>query len=800
MLTNIFKVAFRNIFKNKLFSFINIVGLAIGLAAFVLISTFIKNEYGFDKFHENGDRIYRPVEIQKPPGVPMQHVAVTMGPLAAAMQEDFPEVEKATSVMGAGTGYFQYEDQRNYEEAIIAVDSAFFDVFTLAFIHGNPRTALANPNGLIINREIAEKYFPGENPIGKIVRIDNWADTWNLAVTGVIENYPENSHLELRMIVSINPYVEKFGWLRSWGSNSLATYVLLKPESDPEVLNSKFPQFIESRIPKQAWNEGLEMYLQPLTEIHLQSDHMRFQTFNNKQGSLVLVQVFIAIAILVLLIACINFMNLSTARATKRAKEVGIRKVLGTRKRSLIYQFLGESLLIAFLALVLGVILVLLTTPFFRELSGNRLLLSFYDYPAFLPELLLVTFVTALIAGGYPAFFLSSYQPIETIKGKPDRLGNTGSTRLRKLLVVCQFVVAIALIITTGVIIDQMQFIRDKDLGFDKEQLISVPLRGKMDPVVVERLKERVAQHSAVVGVSASSGRFGASGSQSIRKIAGGEAEKSIMMRIGYTDYDFIETMKMDLVTGRSFSKEFATDSTAAAIINETAAKELGWDEPLGKAFARGDSPDLIVIGVIRDYHYNKMTQKIEPMILSIDPDRFDYLVVRAESQRMTEVIDYLSEVWSANVDRPFDYAFLDEYFARMYEDETNSGKLFAAFALLAVFIACLGLFGLISYTTEQRVKEIGIRKVLGASVPGLVARLCSDMIKWILVAGVLAFPLGYYAVDNWLSNFQYRTNIEWSTFLASILVVATVALLTVGYQATRAALSNPVEALKHQG
>ncbi len=799
MLTNIFKVAFRNLFKNKLFTIINIVGLAIGLAAFVLISTFIKNEYSFDEFHAKGDRIYRPVEIQKPPGVPVQHVAVTMGPLAAAMQADFPEVEQATSVMGVGTGYFQYGDERNYEASFIATDSAFFDIFTLTFLHGNPQTALSNPDGLIINREMAEKYFPDENPLGKIVQVDNWADSWTLKITGVIEDYPENSHLRFRAIVSIKPYKERNGWLRSWTSNSLATYVALKPDSDPDALDSKFPAFIEKYVPKQAWSEGLEMYLQPLREIHLQSNHMRFQTFNSKQGSLILVQVFTAIAILVLLIACINFMNLSTARATKRAKEVGIRKVLGTQRQVLIYQFLGESLLIAFLALILGVGLVLLATPLFQELSGNRLLLSFYDYPTFLPELAIVTLITALIAGSYPAFFLSSYQPIETIKGKANRSGSTGSTRLRKLLVVSQFVVAITLIITTGVIIDQMQFIDNKDLGFDKEQLVSVPLRGDMEPIVVERLRNQISEHAGVRGVSASSGRFGASGSQSIRQIAGEDA-KSIMMRIGYVDYDFIETMKIDMVAGRSFSKEFATDSVAAAIINETAAKELGWEEPLGKAFANRGGQDIMVIGVVRDYHYNKMTQKIEPMILTINPDRFDFLLVRAETRSMQEIIDHISGVWDNNVDRPFDYAFLDEYYARMYEDEANSGKLFAAFSALAVFIACLGLFGLISYTTEQKIKEIGIRKVLGASVPGIVSRLCSDMIKWILVAGILAFPLGYFAVDNWLNNFEYRTSIEWSTFLLSVLIVAIVALLTVGYQATRAALANPVEALKHQG
>ncbi len=801
MFKNYLKIAIRNLIKNKTYSFINIAGLAIGLAGFILISTFIKNELSYDTFHKNADRIYRPVEIQYPPKIASQHVAVTMGPLAKALKEDFPEVEKAARIWPVGTAFLRFGNTQFYERGVAFADGELFDIFTIPFINGDPKTALAEPYSLVINEEVAEKFFPNEDPMGKSIQLENWTGGHEFTITGVIKNYPRNSHVSFRMLGSFNTFEEKFSWLKSWHSNSMATYILLQNGVQAAELEAKFPAFLKKYIEDKSWNKDLELYLQPLKDIHLYSDHIKFQTYNSNQGSINDIYTFSIIAIFILLIACINFMNLSTARSVKRAKEVGLRKVLGSRRKDLIYQFLGESVIISFIALLLGIILVQLALPFFREISGDRLFLNFYEYKSFLLELIAIALVSGIIAGSYPAFFLSSYQPIQTLKGNFNVTAEGRSSTLRKVLVVTQFAIAIVLIINTGIVIDQMRYIRNKDIGFNKEQIVFLPLRSDQEKSKIEVLKTALSENPNIVRVSAASGENGMSGSQSTRTVAGTNGETNIMMRIAYVDFDFIKTMEMEIIEGRDFSREFATDTSEAIIINETAVRELGWSEPLGKQFEHGDEgKTATVIGVLKDFHYNKLTQEIEPVYMSFRSNRFNYLQIRIRPENIPATLDFIESTWREHLpDRPYEFDFLDEHFAEIYQAEENVGKLFGAFAFIAIFVACLGLFGLASFTTEQKMKEIGIRKVLGASVGGIVMMLSKRFLKWVAIASVLAFPLAYFTGEKWLDNFVYHTDINLLIFgLAAILVVL-VALFTVSFQAIRAALSNPVKALRYE-
>ncbi len=800
MLRNYFKIALRNLTRNKVFSFINIAGLAIGLAGFVLISTYIKNELSYDNFHPNAERIFRPVEIQRPPGIDRQDVAVTMGPLAPALLADFPEIENATRIMPIGTTFCRFGEKGFYEESVAVADEAFFDIFGVNFLQGNPETALVNPNSVVISEEVAEKYFPEGGGLNEVLTLETWAGTMEMTITGIVENYPKNSHLTFRVLASIQPFIEKFSWMNSWQSNTLATYIRLKAGAYPTALETKFPDFIERNIPARSWNNNLEIYLQPITDVHLHSGHIRFQTYNVRQGSIELVYTFSIIALLILVIACINFMNLSTARSAKRAKEVGVRKTLGTSRGSLIYLFLCESLLVAFVALTLAIGIVMLSAPFFNEISGGRIYQNFYDYDTFIAELALITLVTGIIAGSYPALFLSAFRPVQTLKGNFNVNASGRSTLLRKALVVIQFGIAIVLIITTGIVSEQMEYVRQKPLGYNIDQVLYLPIRGDEEAAKIETLREQLLTNPNIRSVAGSAGLRGTSGSQGTRTVAGTNGEVSLMMRISYIDFDYIPTMEMEITSGRNFSRDFATDSSAAVIINETAVSELGWEDPIGKQFEGDDDQVYSVIGVVRDFHYNKMTERIEPVIMYIDPERFSYLIAKVNGSNIQDALNHIEATWAAQLPgREFEYDFLNENFSRMYRMEENAGTLVSTFAFLAIFVACLGLFGLASFTTEQKTREIGIRKVLGASIPGIIVLLSREFMKWVGIAAFLAMPVGYLIGKEWLANFAYRADISWTTFLYALLIAAGVAILSVGYQAIRAALTNPAKALRYE-
>ncbi len=795
MFKNYFKIAIRNLFKNKAFSFINIFGLSIGLASFILISIYIKNELGYDKFQKHYDQIYRPVEVQQAPGLGSQDVAVTMGPLAPALKSDFPEILEATRILPMGEFYCRVGDKGFYEPNILFADSSVFNVFTIPFIEGDPKTALSEPFSIVISKDVEHKYFGNEDPLGKIISLHNWLGANDYKVTGVIKNYPKNSHLYFDMLASYSTAKSMIPNLSNWGDNFMATYILLQKGYPKENLEKKFPAFIKRHLPKDSWND-LKLYLQPLKDIHLYSSHIKFQTFNRNQGDINSIYTFSIIAVFILLIACINFMNLSTARSAKRVKEAGIRKVLGSNRKNLIYQFIGEAVIISLLALIIAVIIVELVFPYFQTIFPDKFTVSSTNNIGFLLQLLGIAIVLGILAGSYPAFFLSSFTPSESLKSS--FASTSKGAFLRKSLVVFQFAIAVILIVCTGVVMDQMSYIQNKNLGFNKEHVLYMPIRDKDTRNKIGLLKNELLKNPDILSASAAAGLIGASGSQGTETIAGTNGKEQLMMRRSFVDFDFIKTMQMKILKGRNFSRDYPTDSNKAVIINEATVKNLGWKDPIGKIFE--GKPDRTVIGVVKDFNFYSLHTKIEPMIMAIVPSQFHYLLVRIRPDNIKKTVDYLKDTWNNIVpNRPFEYSFLDQQLDRMYKNDENTGRLFALFSLITIIIACLGLFGLASFVTEQRTKEIGIRKVLGAKISGIIALLTKEFIKWILIASVIAFPLAYIISQNWLDNFAYRTQINFVIFIAAALIVILIAAATISYQAVKAALTNPVKSLRYE-
>ena len=799
MFRSFLNIALRNLRNNKAFSVINIAGLAVGLASFIFIVAFIKSELSYEDFHQNADRIYRPVGVFNRPGMGRVHNGVTPGALGPALASDFAQIEKTVRLRPLFDAYFQVGDNGFYESAIAMTDTSIFDIFTIPLKYGDPKTALSNINSLVIDTELAEKYFGDIDPVGRTITVSASNRTEAYTVTAVMEKYPENSHLFFRALGSIAALERDKPALNGFNTNMLATYVLLREGADIAEVQQGMQGFIDKNVPDREESKLEQWYFQPLNDIHLRSGHLLYQTYNRNQGDIQTVYLFSAIAVLVLLIASINFMNLSTARSARRAKEVGLRKVVGSARKHLIYQFVGESVLIALLGLLGAALLVLVSTPFFEHIFDGTFSTGLLSAPVFWLQIIGIALLIGLLSGTYPAFFLSAYKPSETLKGN-FATGSRG-VRLRKTLVLTQFAIAVALIICTGGVGDQMNYIRGKDLGFNQNQVMYVPLRSPDARERLPVLKSELLKNPQILRTAAAAGIRGASGSNGMMTVAGSNGEQQLMTRFSAIDHDFLELMEMKLVQGRNFRPGSASDSNDAVIINETAARELGWQDAVGKEFVgSGEGETVQVIGVVNDYHFFSLRSKIEPQLMYIGPNSYQYLLLKINPRNMSETLSFVESTWRKLVPgRPFEHGFLDENFDRSYRAEERTGRLFTAFSALAIFIACLGLFGLASFTVEQKSKEIGIRKVLGASVPGIVAQLSKDFAKWVIIASLLAFPFAYWMMESWLANFVYRTSQQPLTFALATVLVIVIALLTVSMQAVRAALSNPIDTLRSE-
>ena len=806
MFENYLKTALRNLLRHKQHSFINILGLAIGMASVILILLFVREELSTDRFQTNRDRIYRVLiaATNLHTGATSQRA---IGPyrLATELKPDFADFDNIIRFAPDDRLLITHKGETYYEEKFAYVDDKIFEMFSFELLSGNPGTALQDPFSVVISEEIAQKYFGDENPIGKALHLED--NDFN--VTGVLAPIPGNTQFDFNILASINCGDQVFSRiiLENWGENFVETYVMLPAGKTATEYQDRLDAFIAVKL--ESWKKySPQLVLQPLGEMYLNSQNIA-SFFSG--GDITYVYAFSAIALFILIIACINFMNLATARSANRAKEVGLRKVVGAQRGQLIWQFLGESVMLSTLALGIALFLVFLSLPAFNDLAGKSLTfsaLSNSDMPAFL---ILTALLVGIVAGSYPAMFLSAFQPVSILSGALTK-GVKGGL-LRKILVTFQFTISIFLIVVTAIIYRQLEYSRNAQLGYDKEHVVLLPgtsmeMREKYEPFRTELLS-----NPSIINAAASS----RVPPERLRSSLGTRPEgipedQREGMQTIWTDFDFIETMKLELASGRSFSREHGTDAGSAFILNETAVKKIGWtnESAIGKGFGSSEIRDWDVgqwekrnghvVGVLKDFHFESMHQKIVPTVYFVAPYMAWSYVIRIAPENIPQTLAFIEGKWQEfNPEQPFVYSFVDEEFDELYRAEERQSKMFSVFAVLAIFVACLGLVGLASFTAEQRTKEVGIRKVLGATVSNLTLLITREFTWLVLIAFVLAAPGAWYFMDKWLQDFAYHISLGAGIFIISGLVCLVIAWLTVSYQAIKVALTNPADALRYE-
>jgi len=805
MIRNYIKVALRNLWKNKGYSAINIIGLAAGLATCLLIIMYVWDELSYDKFNEKADRIYRVDSDIKFGGTDMK-LAVSSDPMGATLKRDYPQVEQFTRIYASeGRKLIRKGNEYVTEPAIAYVDSTFFDVFSFPLIAGNPKTALNDPNTAVISQSGAKKYFGTEDVIGKVIETN---EKVSFKITALMKDMPHNSHFKFDILLSMDNVNYQFG---NYLSHNFTTYIVLQKGTDPAIFKSRFRDILDKYLLPQAKafmslksmdefeksGNYIEYHLMPLTKIHLYS--ARFPELA-PNGDIQSVYIFSAVALFILLIACINFMNLSTARSSNRAKEVGIRKVLGTERKTLIGQFLTESTLVAVIALIIALSITYFILPFFNDVSNKTLQFSNLFDKKFIPFLILIPLVVGVIAGSYPAFYLSSFQPITVLKGK--LAAGFKKSNLRSTLVVIQFSTTIILIIATIVVYSQLNYIQTRKLGYNKSQVLII---NNIDALnnQAKAFTTEISGYNGINHATLSSFLPVQNSSRSdntYSKEAVMDTKTGLNMQTWDIDEDYLPTMGMELVKGRNFSREFLTDSNAM-IINETTAALLGYEDPIGKnVYINDENKNLVpikVIGVVKNFHFESLRQTVGPLCFRLRRST-GFAIFKINTTDVKSLVSKVESTWKKMAPgMPFSYRFLDESFDEMYRTEQRTGKLAMAFAVLAIIIACMGLFGLATYAAEQRIKEIGIRKVLGASVNNIVEMLSKDFLKLIVISSIIAIPLAWWGMHSWLQDFAYRIDMPWWVFLLAVVIALFIALGTVSFQAIRAALANPVKSLR---
>ena len=805
MLRNYLKIAWRNLLRNKTFTAINIIGLAVGLATCLLIVLFVMHELSYDRYNTHADRLYR-MTIHAQIGGNELNAAQVSIPAGPALLRDYAGVEAITRLYTDGTFIVKHGKETYKEEHVVFPDSNFFAVFSIPVLKGNPKTVLTEPNTVVITETIARKYFGVQDPIGQTLTLGSRG---LFRVTGVCRDVPANTHFHFDIFGSVRSLQLRDTWL----SSGTLTYMLLRRGYSIEQLTAKMPGFVNKYVgPEMQQVLGMSLAefsrkgdyfgfrFQPVTDIHLRSN---LDEEIEPNSDIKYVYIFSIIALFMLLVAGINFMNLSTAGSAGRAKEVGIRKVLGSVQQQLVGQFLSESVLVTFMALLVALVLVVVLLPSFNQLSGKQFGFSTIVSGWMLPGILLTTLLIGLLAGSYPAFFLSAFKPVSVLKGSV----RTGfkSGWLRNTLVTIQFVVSISMIVGTLVVYQQLQFIQNKKVGFDKDQVLvlhdTYTLGPKANAFKTELLKLSQVVNVTMAGyLPAGASNTGADG---FLPENGGPQAIPYRNKTYYVDENYLPTLGIGLAEGRNFSKAFPSDS-AAVLLNEAAAKQFGWKNPIGKRLGivgNGDPASkrvYTVIGVVKDFHFASMHQTIEPLVLEYGTDNYQ-MALRIQTADIPGLLKTVEKVWKGQTDNPFAYSFLNERFNAVYQSEQRVGQLFGLFAGLTVIISCLGLFGLAMFTTQQRTKEIGVRKVLGASVSSIVALLSKDFLKLVLVAIVIASPIAWWAMNRWLQDFAYKIDIEWWVFAVAGLLAVGIALLTVSLQSIKAALMNPVKSLRSE-
>ncbi len=796
MLKSYLLVAIRNLLRNKLYSGINIAGLAIGMTCCMLILLYIRYELNYDAFHANADHLYRVIRETRTENIdPIFHPG-TSGPMGPALETDIPEILGVVRTQFEPETWVSYGD-RGFVQDFLMADASILDVFSFPLIKGDPKTVLEKPYSVVLTREMAEKYFGNEDPIGKILEVNNKHVAGDFRITGVVD-HPPNTQIRFDFLSSTrDPELTKNIWL-FWQPNStwrpIETFVRLDARYTPQDLETKLSDFMARYMGEDV--RALNTYhLQPIKRIHLYAGEDYGMV---SDGDITYVYLFLAIAGFILIIACINFMNMATARSAHRAREVGMRKVVGASRKSLILQFVGEAILLSLTASLLAVVLTELCLPSFNEFLGIRLELDLLHNNSALAGFLILVFCVGILSGSYPALFLSRFQPVNILKGIPK--SELGGVWMRKCLVIFQFAISIGLIVGTLVIHNQRAFIQSKHLGFNKEQLVAMPLFFRHEELNdrFKAIKRGFLRHPNVLSATASLRSIDEH--HRFRIIQAEGVLEEAWMHSFSTDEDFIDTFEINLIQGRGHSKDIATN-TSGFILNETAVKQLGWDDPIGKQFEYMDfelrGP---VIGVAKDFHFGSLHTAVGPAFLCNLPGNYNWLTVRIRAENIPETLTFLESEWNRAVPhRPFEYDFLDNRLDKLYRTEKRLGQMFYAFALLAILIACLGIFAMAAFTTEQRTKEIGVRKVLGATSSQVVGILVREFTVLVLLANFLAWPVAYYAINGWLQGFPYRISLGVTPFGVSGLLALLIALSTVGYQAFRAATSNPVKALRYE-
>jgi ABC-type antimicrobial peptide transport system permease subunit len=784
------KIALRQIKRQKGYSFINISGLAIGMACCILILLWVQDELSYDKFHENADHIYRVIKIWRKGEI--AHYATTPAPLAQALKEEFPEISNSARFAPAGQMAVAYDKKVFYENNVAYADPSYFELFTFPFFKGDPRTALSNPSSIVITENMADKYFGTEDAVGKTLRINNQYD---FLVTGIMKTIPRNSHMQFGFLIPFIRIKEIQGRGQEthvdWHNTAFYTYILLRKNIPYQYVSKKISDYLKKHIPESTSS----LYLQPLKRIYLYSSNLRLDIAT---GNMTNIYIFSAMALFILLIACINFVNLATARSGRRSKEIGMRKVIGASRGNLVRQFFGESVVLCLFAILVAIVIVSMVLPVFNTLSGKDISSGAWLNINFILGLISIAFLTGMLSGSYPALFLSSFQPVKVLKDS-FRTGLKGAL-FRKILVIFQFSLMIILVIGTIVIYNQLEYIQNSKLGFDKEHLIYLSMnddvRSRYEP-----FKNDLLQNPDILNVSASSSLpfWGTDIATEDVNWEGKIPGEDFLMRGVGVDYGFVETFKIEMAEGRNFSREFSTDQTNY-ILNSRAVEAMKLQSPLGKQLTLMSKTGLI-IGIVNDYHFKPLNFLLEPLVLRLyEPKWLNFIYIRIKPEDISAILKYTENKWKQFFPGvPFQYSFVDQALAGVYLSVERIGSLFRYFTILAIVLACLGLFGLSAYISEQRTKEIGVRKVLGATVPGMALLLSREFIKWVLIANLMAWPVAYFVMKGWLNNFAYRTRLGLDIFILSGLLAIAIALLTVSFQSIKTAMTNPVDNLRYE-
>ena len=793
MFKNYFKIAFRNLRNQKMYSIINIAGLAVGIAVCFIIFLWIQDETSHDAFHENAERIYRPIWDAKFgdnewlfPTIPI--------PVGETLESEFPEVELVTNLVSNNSRFIRSGDKFIEQDGVLFTDPEFFDVFTVNFISGNPETALTVPNSVVLTDETAQRFFGDQNPVGQTLELNT---NRTLTVTGVVEKWPDQSHFQFTMIEPIGDV----GWLEqrreNWGAASVRTFFKLYDPSQSGTVHEKLNQFIEENVNSNSIFSAPGNYsryqIQALTDIHLYS---RTQFGLDAGGDIRYIYLFSMIGFFILLLACINFINLTTAQSGKRLREIGLRKVMGSGRSQLTRQFLAESFVYVLLAVMLSVVITELALPLFNNITGKEMQVHYFGDPAVFSALFILTVIVGLFAGGYPAFRLSSFMPIRALKGQVAE--GSHQNRFRNGLVITQFIISVALIIGALVVHNQLQFMQETNLGFDEEEVIVLSGAGSLEG----RHETFIRELESIPGVITASATTTLPGDFFDSTVFEPEQPANFeQSSLSYTmaDYNFVDALGLHIAEGRNFSKDFSTDSTAF-LMNQAAASALGWDDPVGKTIGFVGSEPGTVIGVVEDFHYESLHSDIKPLIIPFIIWQPQRIAVRITPGEVNEKLEGIKNAWNQFVtNRPLHFEFLDQNLQQWYVNEKRISLLFQIFTFLALFLACLGLFGLATYTAQARTKEIGVRKVLGATVPNLVGLMSKEFTKLVAVAVVIAIPVSWFAMNKWLEGFAFRINISLWIFLLAAALALTVALITVSFQAVKAAMVNPVDSLRSE-